>query len=287
MRAIVIPVIISVASSVGFAAHGVAAVIESMTMQVPAASIVTIPAAAPPPEKSAAQIIERNPFDSARPAPTYTLGSRPAAACGAITVHAIVHSNDDAWSFASLSTKDEQVLARKGAGFAGREVAYVGKETVWLADQAGQLCRVELAAKLDAPLPEQKTAQPATRGAARPVDPEIAKGIRATSPNTYDIDRATFERIMTSTAELMGDVRVGPDAASGKVSGMKLTHLRQGSVLGLVGLKEGDRLDAINGIDLTSPEAGLEAYAKLRLAPHIVLKVTRDGKPSELQYDIR
>jgi general secretion pathway protein C len=85
----------------------------------------------------------------------------------------------------------------------------------------------------------------------------------------------------------MGDVRVGPDGSPGKVLGMKLTHLRPGSVLGLVGLKEGDRLDAINGIDLTSPEAGLEAYAKLRLAPHIVLKVTRDARPMEVQYDVK
>ncbi len=58
-------------------------------------------------------------------------------------------------------------------------------------------------------------------------------------------------------------------------------------MLALVGIKEGDRLDAINGIDLTSPESGLEAYAKLREAPHIVLKVTRDARPMELQYEVR
>ncbi len=286
MRAIVIPVIVSVASSVGLAAHGLAALLEQVTAQIVPASPATAPA--PPPPRTAAPIIERNPFDSTRPvlAPTAVSPSGPPAACGAITVHAIVQSSDNDWSFASLQTKDEHLLARKGARLGGREVAFVGRETVWLADPTGQVCRVDLATPLDAAPPQPRLpAQPATRGAAKPVDPEIARGIRATSPTSYDIDRATFERILTSTAELMGDVRIGPDG--GKTGGMKLTHLRQGSVLGLVGLKEGDRLDAINGIDLNSPEAGLEAYAKLRLAPHIVLKVMRDARPMELQYDVR
>lgn len=282
---IVIPVIVSVASSLGFLAHGLAALVESARTNVADPPAVVAPSPPAVPAKSAASILERNPFDSARPAPAYAALPVAPAACGAITAHVIVQSGDDAWSFASLQTKDERVLARKGTSFAGHEVAFVGRESVWLADPNGQVCRVDPAAKLDAPAPPRTSAQPRT--AARPVDPEIAKGIRATSPTSYDIDRATFERILTSTAELMGDVRIGPDSSGGKTAGMKLTHLRQGSVLGLVGLKEGDRLDAINGIELTSPEAGLEAFAKLRLAPHIVLAVTRDGKTSEVQYDIK
>lgn len=292
MRVLLVPMIVSVAASVGFAAHGLAALLASVTAPNLPPSVLASPP--PPPEKTASPLLVHKASDSTRPA--FTLQamspSGPPGACGAITVHAIVQSSDHDWSFASLQTKDEHLLARKGARFAGREVAFVGRETVWLADPAGQVCRVDLATPLDTATPEPRTpaqvgAKGAARPAARPVDPEIARGIRATSPTSYDIDRATFERILTSTAELMGDVRIGPDGAGGKVGGMKLSHLRQGSVLGLVGLKEGDRLDAINGIDLTSPEAGLEAYAKLRLAPHIVLKMTRDARPMELQYDVR
>jgi general secretion pathway protein C len=244
----------------------------------------------PPAEKTAAPIVARNPFDSSQRVPeapaqrgVSQLSSSP---CAAITAHAIIQSNEDGFSFASLQTKDERALARKGSQFAGHEVLFVGRETVWLGDSRGETCRVELAAK-EAPVDVRAPARPAAVKPAAKVDPEIARGIRATSATSYDIDRAAFERIMTSTAELMGDVRIGPDKESGRTMGMKLSHLRPGSVLTLVGLKEGDRLDAINGIDLTSPESGLEAFAKLREAPHLVLKVSREGRAMELQYDVR
>ena len=279
--------ITSIATSVGFAAHGLSALCANL--MIPALPVSAPAATPPPPEKSAASIVARHPFDSTMPAPLVT--SQPGAiaspACATVTVHAIVQSNDDAWSYASLSTSEGPILARRGALVANRKVAHVGRDTVWLADADGRYCRVELYAEGVPPPPQREPAKPVPAKSSRAVDPEIARGIRKTSATSFDIDHATFERILTSTAELMGDVRVVPDNVGGNVAGMKLTKIRAGSVLTLVGLEDGDRLNAINGIDLVSPEAGLEAYARLRNAPHIVLKVARSGKEMEIQYDVR
>jgi general secretion pathway protein C len=58
-------------------------------------------------------------------------------------------------------------------------------------------------------------------------------------------------------------------------------------LLGLLGLEDGDRLDAINGKETTSPEALLEAYALVRSSEHLVVRVTRGGRAVNLDYRVR
>ena len=59
------------------------------------------------------------------------------------------------------------------------------------------------------------------------------------------------------------------------------------SLLGTIGLQNGDRLETIKGFDITSPEKALEAYARLRTAGSITVAVNRKGKPVTIEYRIR
>jgi general secretion pathway protein C len=46
-------------------------------------------------------------------------------------------------------------------------------------------------------------------------------------------------------------------------------------------------LQTINGLDVTSPEGALEAYARLQQAERLVVQVNRRGADVNLEYDIR
>lgn len=81
-------------------------------------------------------------------------------------------------------------------------------------------------------------------------------------------------------------VRVVPEQVAGKVVGLRLFGIRPSSLLGTLGLRNGDRLESINGFQISDPEKALEAYARLRTAPHLHLSLQRAGHPVELDLNI-
>ena len=64
--------------------------------------------------------------------------------------------------------------------------------------------------------------------------------------------------------------------------------MRPDTLLGMLGMENGDRLQTINGFDMTSPEKALEAYARLRTADHLTVPVNRKGAEHEprLQHQV-
>lgn len=114
-----------------------------------------------------------------------------------------------------------------------------------------------------------------------------AQGIERVSATELNIDRAIVDKILESQAELMKRVRIVPEQGKGKLVGIRLFGVRAETLLGTLGLENGDRLQTINGLDMTSPEKALEAYARLRTADHLTVRVNRKGKDMNLDYNIK
>jgi general secretion pathway protein C len=73
----------------------------------------------------------------------------------------------------------------------------------------------------------------------------------------------------------------------GKVIGVRVMGIDAESLPALLGLANGDRLERVNGIDLSSPENALMAYAKLRNTSRLDLDVERRGQKVTITYFIR
>ena len=73
----------------------------------------------------------------------------------------------------------------------------------------------------------------------------------------------------------------------GKVVGVRMFGIRPDTLLGTLGLQNGDRLESINGFNMASPEKALEAYARLRTADHLTVQVNRRGANQNLDYNIK
>ena len=54
--------------------------------------------------------------------------------------------------------------------------------------------------------------------------------------------------------------------------------IRPETLLGTLGMENGDRLQTINGFDMASPEKALEAYARRRTADKLTISLNRQGR---------
>ena len=253
---------------------------------------------------SADAILARNPFDSVTgplnrvavpdggvDEAVDTTDPFNAPACDGVRILIIAQSADPAWSFAALSSGGPDAksqLRRKGGDFGGKKVEYVAWDRVWLSNN-GALCQAQLFQPDAPPKTERATPAPSTetRGGPPGVDPAIAKGIQRVSATEFNIDRSVVDKILENQADLMKQARIVPEQENGKMVGIRMFGVRPETLLGVLGMENGDRLQTINGFDMTSPEKALEAYARLRTADHLTVQVNRKGSNMNLDYNIK
>jgi len=99
----------------------------------------------------------------------------------------------------------------------------------------------------------------------------------------YLLDRRLIDLVLEEQANLMRSVRVVPVSAHGGTYA-RLFGVRPDSLLGMLGFRDGDLLESINGFDLSTPERALEAYAWLRTADVLEARVIRAGQTVMLLY---
>jgi general secretion pathway protein C len=275
-----------------------------------AARLPPAPASASPHTTSADSIISRNPFDSvtgplnAAPPPVEEVdaGAAPpdiadpfsAPDCDGVHVLIIAASADPDWSFAALETAQEKgksYLRRRGGDLGGKTVKFIGWDRVWMTS-GSQLCQAQM---FKPPTPAgaptvaaaPPPAPPPAQGGAGSVSDDIKKGIQKVGPSEFNVDRSVVDKILENQAELMRQARIVPEQENGKVVGIRLYGVRADTLLGTLGMENGDRLEKINGFDMASPEKALEAYARLRTADHLTVSVNRRGQPQNIDFNIK
>ncbi len=223
--------------------------------------------------------------------------------CAGVKVFIVTESSDPLWSFAAVQGNGDPgpKLRRVGDAVSGQKVAYIGFNpranlpTIWL--EGDSLCQASLFGEAGgAPAPPAPAAvegaegegeEPATKGTASAIDPDIKSKIRKISETEYEIDRSAVEKILEDQAQLMRSARIVPEQKDGKTIGVRLFGVRPDTLLGTLGLKNGDRLEQINGFDMGSPEKALEAYARLRTAENLKIKLNRRGTDTTIDFKIK
>jgi general secretion pathway protein C len=94
------------------------------------------------------------------------------------------------------------------------------------------------------------------------------------------------DKALANQGSLMKTARVIPHDEDGRVVGVKLYGIRRTSLLGRLGIRNGDMLRTINGFDMTSPDTALEAYSRLRSADKLTLAVKRQNNEMTIEYNV-
>ena len=118
-------------------------------------------------------------------------------------------------------------------------------------------------------------------------DKDIAAGIRTIDDTHHEMTAALRDQILGNPMSAAKGARVVPAMANGKADGFKLYAVRPSSVWALLGFTNGDTLNSINGIPVTSADQALDIYTKARDAKKLEAVITRRGKPLTLVVTIK
>jgi general secretion pathway protein C len=274
------------------------------------------PAASAPEDNhatSARAILDRNPFDSVTPRPLDAVPvetdageavvidlehSENAPPCEGVKVLIVVSSpSDPSWSMAALQAPGGPAtkLVRIGEEIGGKTLQLVEWNRVVMSS-GSSVCQVHMfhSDKVAAATPSSPAPPPPVAAAAAAVvagaptlPSDIASKIQKVSATEFNVDRQVVDKILENQAELMKTARIVPEQENGKVVGIRLFGIRPDTLLGTLGMENGDRLQTINGFDMASPEKALEAYARLRTSDHLTVQVNRRGSNVNIDFNIK
>ncbi len=159
------------------------------------------------------------------------------------------------------------------------------KEATERLDARGRALRSDLR-----PTPGGPSSTHLPKGADRAAEDALkeaaAAAIECIDDGHCTITRAFIDEALRNPALLSRQARIVPSVRDGVSDGLRLYAIRRGSILQLLGLRNGDTLTAVNDMPLTSMDASLQAYRELRRSDRTVLQIIRNGEPMALQVDI-
>jgi len=317
-------VLSTLASTAFFFAAGSTQLVASAVLDVPVeAGSGAPPIASSTPSRHRSSragepILERNIFDSTTgpipwddpppPPEEPAVTDQPAVDPGDLTaahppcdgsirlVGAYVRHGDPEQSFAAIiNATGTSLLYRVGMSLDDRPVMAIERHRVVL-NASGTLCDLTMfgpppgTAVAAAPAPAPvivAEAPPASAETGGVEAAELDANIHQVSDTSYTVNRSLVDRLLANQAALMSAARVIPHEEDGRTVGMKIYGIRRSSLLGRLGVQNGDMLRTINGFDMTDPNAILQAYTQLRAADHLTLQIVRRGNPVSMDYQIQ
>lgn len=133
-------------------------------------------------------------------------------------------------------------------------------------------------------------------GPPKPLGTSVASKAVPASPSSeavakvgegkYTIDQSEIDNALQNLDKLMTEIRAVPNFQDGKVAGMKILSIKPGTVFAKLGLKRGDILQRINGVEL-DVRKGFEIFGQLKDQKNLTLDIVRGGANQTVEYEIR
>jgi type II secretory pathway component PulC len=112
----------------------------------------------------------------------------------------------------------------------------------------------------------------------------VAKQVKKVDATHYVVPRQALDTMLAEMPRW--PIRVTFEQQGEKVVALKLGGVAPGSLAARLGFREGDLLEAVNGLSVTGPAEALQAYAKTKDAEKITFAISRSGKPRAIEWRI-
>lgn len=117
------------------------------------------------------------------------------------------------------------------------------------------------------------------------LDAHVRPGARSRSRSEAQVTRAAVDAFLEEPGR--EGARITPRAdGQGRVECLALLRLGGGHLLSRLGFQNGDCVSVINGYDVRSPDAALEAYGRLRDADRLEVVLRRRGQPHTIEITL-
>jgi general secretion pathway protein C len=131
--------------------------------------------------------------------------------------------------------------------------------------------------------------------AASQIEKPLSTPVTATSaivptpgaPARTVLDRRDVEQAMGDVPKLLSQARAVPYLVNGAMNGFRLDFIAPSSFYEKIGLKYGDVLQQVNGVDIRDPGTMLTLFQQLRSERSVKLDVLRNNQRTTMNFDIR
>jgi general secretion pathway protein C len=107
------------------------------------------------------------------------------------------------------------------------------------------------------------------------------------SPVRAVLDRREVEQAVGDLPKLLSQARAVPYSVNGTMNGYRLDYIAPSSFYERIGLKYGDVLQQVNGVDIRDPGTMLTLFQQLRNEKTVKLDVLRNNQRTAMTFDIR
>ncbi|MBI5192652.1 MAG: hypothetical protein HZA08_04310 [Nitrospirae bacterium] len=116
-----------------------------------------------------------------------------------------------------------------------------------------------------------------------PMSPEASQS----PPATVVVAREELEEATQDMNKLLTQARLVPNFTGGAADGFRIFSIVPSSLFEKVGLRNGDILHGINGVELKDPEKALQVYQLLKDNDRFVIDLMRAGQKMTVNYEVR
>jgi hypothetical protein len=140
---------------------------------------------------------------------------------------------------------------------------------------------------------ESEKATPEKPGSGNAIEPkndftaaELNATIRPLGGDKYEIKKELIPKLAQRGAALRSTTQWSQVQGYSGVMGMRLDQLASNGLLERLGLRTGDMVKTLNGLELSSLDGALEAQKLINTAPRLSLLIQRNGTPVTLEYRV-
>jgi general secretion pathway protein C len=124
--------------------------------------------------------------------------------------------------------------------------------------------------------------------AAPPATSAAGGEVQQLGQNRFQIKRADVLKYTSNMADVLQQAAMAPKRnATGEIEGFKFLSIQPGSIYTQLGFQNGDVIKGVNGEPVDSPAKAMELYNQLKTSNNIKMKVERDGRDQDFEYDVK
>lgn len=103
----------------------------------------------------------------------------------------------------------------------------------------------------------------------------------------YILDSRRIQKALENPDQILTHARLLPNIKDGRQEGFSVSEVVPGGIYQSLGLRNGDILLRINGLEISNPEVAIQAMSALKGMSNIDLDVIRSGQKISMNYRIR
>jgi general secretion pathway protein C len=138
-------------------------------------------------------------------------------------------------------------------------------------------------------VPRNPARQPrrAARPSPGPPVANLADKLEQVGPDSFRIPKPDVENAIRNPASLFSQARILPKYEDGRMVGVQLNAIKEGSLFREIGIEDGDVITQLNGIEVDSPEQSARILAEFAQADEFDVTVQgADGSTRPLKFKL-